>query len=434
MRSNIFNIFAALTLASIALFGSNAIAQDATRSLNDFSSISIIRDIDDTAQLCYSYWERGTFYRISDNNPMSTFMTISDPSVIIHDFEIMDDTVFFCGQYEDKAIAGYFDLLTFPTTDVWYFFVQNKVLDIYSLIKLDVYREGDELRMEMISTTGVNLDSRIMYTLVEARRTAGTNWGYSIMDTVKKMYSFDDVKVTKSCVMFTGRMVDEKDSTMVASAGLWVFPKPTYGFSLFQNGANIKTIYINPTSKSLIEHSIDDTVAVAFNVIGDRVVSNLFDATNYIGSCNISSINPPNHIKDIKYSTAEENFNILTGGDKEDIFNGVVFTVPVANHLFNGNIIYHEIAGYEVQSLTYIDANPFNFAASGHDISSTLHVHRFDQQVFYTCIPFSGDLSEAEEYEVNSDNWEKGEISNKAELDKLEIFNGTMSITTICIE
>ncbi len=429
MRSNIFNIFAALTLASIALFGSNAIAQDATRSLNDFSSISIIRDIDDNAQLCYSYWERGTFYRISDNNPMSTFMTISDPSVIIHDFEIMDDTVFFCGQYEDKAIAGYFDLLTFPATDVWYFIVdENK-----ALIKLDVYREGDELRMEMISRKDP-ITYRNVNTLVEARRTAGVNWGYTVMDTVKKMYSFDDVKVTKTCVMFTGRGADEKDSTIAVSAGLWVFPKPTYGFSLFQNYADISMIPIKPTSKSLIEQSDEDTVAVAFNIIGDMVVSNLFDATNYIGSCNIYPVESPNHIKDIKYSTDEMDFNILTGGDKEDVFNGIVYTVPVINHLYSGGISYRSISGYEVQSLTYIDANPFNFAASGHDNTSTLHVHRFDQQAPTDCIPIFDYESDAVGYEINKEEIGRNEKSRTATLYKLETFHGTLEITTICEE
>ena len=82
--------------------------------LDDFS---LIMKIDATSYMVYSDNGNKTFY-LESSGILSMFKYITDDDITINDFEISEDTVYYCGHKKvgatRYAMLGYFPLSNFP--------------------------------------------------------------------------------------------------------------------------------------------------------------------------------------------------------------------------------------------------------------------------------------------------------------------------------
>jgi hypothetical protein len=254
------------------------------------------------------------------------------------------------------------------------------------------------------------IQQRIYNTLVDAIKIPGGNWQFLIMDEADSIYAFDDVEVTDNFVMFSGRGC-RYGSSVPSHTEVWAFQKPTSTGSIFTYYPTRSRLEIIPESPVLIDKKQIDTVAIAENSDNITIVTSLFDATNYIGSCNISLVElvSARYVKDIKGSKENDSFEILTGGFKEDVFCSLILSIPINSYTSTWNINYRKLDNYEVQSLTYLTANPLHFAASGHKNTSVLHIFKYEQPSYGNCYPVYEITTNDKEYEIEQKSIKQGE-------------------------
>lgn len=385
-------LFASCLLLLAMQFGVTLKAQDLRRQLQAYSNTSIIRQYEEDRWLCYNYSIKGNeFYMVSSNGSQTPLMMLKNDNLQIMDFEIFNNMVYFCGHATENnvksAVLGFFPLGTFPNSPVEY----DIFHELASFNRLDVFTAEDQIHV-VLTATVKGIESRMVYTIVDARENNDGSWIYCVLDNKNIRCDFDDVAVSNNRVYFTARSARDDVPDAYNSTELWYFDKPVlYGVPLFLNTVQKRFHYNWPVGPVLIEHLYDDRVAMVLRKYPDDLVYFMFNGYSFTYTCKLIFDNSAEHLDifDIKYNRPTNKIDVLTGNRKESLWNSRIFTFHMYSWLFPVSIPVREFPGHEVQSLDYNGTMPDYYVASGHDIGENLNVYRYNQPDTGNCFPFS---------------------------------------------
>ena len=232
-------------LAAAMVFPDTALGQEMIVEIPYPHEHSIVRHIDDQSALIYNNSLKGNhFFRIDVNTPsVVTYKALSNSNLKILDFEIFVSVVYFCGETDTikpQAMFGYFHIANFPTGDIYI----DSVPTLRRFKKLEVFSIAGNIHVAMTATGLKGIDA-----VVDVRDVASNVWQYDIVNAPDKTYTFDDVAVTDTIVVYSGRLLEEPSPYIPI---FWYFPKPHYpGITLFFNTSGIHRIQLNNGSPSL---------------------------------------------------------------------------------------------------------------------------------------------------------------------------------------
>lgn len=161
----------------------------------------IVRDISGEKWLVYDWYLNGidmanAFLLVSENGTTAPILQLPSSIYLVNDFEIFDDTVYFCGRNNNgKAILGRFSLQGFPNTEVCVWTIP----EMCSFNKLDVGMINQVLHVLMTGEGALG-----GYNVVDATPLTSTYWDFCISD-VQLDWRFNDVALTTSNVVYSAR-------------------------------------------------------------------------------------------------------------------------------------------------------------------------------------------------------------------------------------
>lgn len=169
------------------------------------SENSIIRDISEKEWLVYNVflWSDSmekAFVKVTETGVSAPIMFLPNMVKTVNDFEIYDGYVYFCGENNAGiGMMGRFKLSDFPTAQVCMWSVPA----LMKMNKLDVKEMNSTLHVVMTGETALNSQH-----LVDAWEPSASsaNWVFNVTE-VDDDWLFDDVAITASWVVFSGRNV-----------------------------------------------------------------------------------------------------------------------------------------------------------------------------------------------------------------------------------
>ena len=371
-------------------------AQDLTREIMSASSSTIIRQWRADKWLCYNRGKANEFYMVSPNGSTTPYMTLENDSIMITDFEIFDDVVYFCGYKAANtynAMMGYFPLATFPNSIVKY----STIPDVFSFNRMDVFSAENQVHVVMTASKTYG-EAREVYTIVDAMENSDGSWMYYVLDDPEKSLHFDDVAVTDNFVVFTARSLRDDNYDSFNTTELWYFDKPTiYGVPVFLTSVDIRCLYNWPKGQVIIEHLYSDKFIIALRKGSDVIVSSLYDGLFYNNTCKLilnDSIDT-REVLDIKYNKSSDRYDILTCHPQNESLTSRILTVPLNNHYNpSGTVQMRTFRNKEIQSTDFLSLVPNQFVVSGHNHASNLIVCKYDQLSSGNCFELSTVVSE----------------------------------------
>ena len=255
-------------------------AQDKILNLFQYDEHSIVRTVDNTTWLVYSHGKSNIFNMVTPSGGTVSYKQLADDKLKILDFEIFEDYVFFCGVLDPAApdaIMGYFSLSNFPTSTVYF----DTLEEWAEFSKLDVFRVEDQLHVVMTAKYHNGKG-----TMVDAREYATNSWAYCDADFRNKYYSFFDVAVTDSYVVFTSWGNDIQSPFYLMQSILWIIQKPTSsGLPIFNNATGYMhkaELLDGSFGDILIKHTSGDDFVISSKVsIGLTLGVSFFSGLNY---------------------------------------------------------------------------------------------------------------------------------------------------------
>ncbi len=246
----------------------------------------------------------GTFYMREEG---TTFiLTATLRGIQVTDFEILNDTLFFCGNKKNKAVVGSIGINgLFSGTDVFniyesYFFEQAK--------KIAVYKNNNIFEVAVIGNSseghGISHFHWIIWNLTE----------YNYIETTG-MEVFEDVDVTDNYVV----AVENKGGVPNGAHYMRLFEKtasPSFLYSPI--GDDIYCIHTSNYSSNHVTHISGDTFAVVAlslqpnNYYGNLIL--LYNGTTYLGSIYTQLWNyykPQWCIRDFRYNPSDHKLYLL---------------------------------------------------------------------------------------------------------------------------
>lgn len=327
---------------------------------------SLIRTITPSTYMLFSYNGNNTFYYVDVLNTMSPFIIINEKEMIITDFEIMDDVVYFCGYSNSNnnytAVLGYFPLSGFPAVTVRY----NTTSGMRMFNRLDLYSiEGQE----HVVLTGI--DGQGISTIVDALHFSDTTWYYHIVDGKEFEDMFEDVvtvnRGNSSMVVFSSRDKTMNYPFMANYSRAWTFGfPPAANMPVFVNP--FKYFQIDQNTRGMVElESMDGWFASAYKTAADSLIVNRYSQTSYDRSVRIYC-DPSLTVKDIQYNY---NFgfplDVLVTSSSTATVNSYIYNVMEYNFDTNTIMKGHLYLDEDINSLALSSAMENYYRASGHE-------------------------------------------------------------------
>lgn len=265
---------------------------------------SIIREIDSTSRMVFTYYQglmTFSLYNDGSTNVINYETWGAYPTSYIYDFEIMGDTVYYCGQRDDNAMAGKFCYTSLPYVS-FQEYVPDPMNQILRFDRLDVYDNNGEKRMVMVGCyqDGVSCIAEII----------NENPNVRIAKPIDQREVFDDVAVTDGYIVTTSRLP-------TCTTGYYrLFRKPTSGMDMFTfNSANTNVAHMidfQVTDKLILEHCEGDYFAVAVvSPTGSGTVVGAYDPLGYAAKVEVYSNEDVYTPVDIKYDRITQQLHLL---------------------------------------------------------------------------------------------------------------------------
>ena len=360
----------ALLLALVFTFVPSLHAQEYTKQvLYENSSGSIIREYKEDTNIVYNVSDDfNGFLMVTEAGTMVPVLKIKEDSYV-NDFEIYNDTVYFCGQSYDAlnmrfiGFTGYFGLSAFPTTAIRAYYLPK----FKNLTRMELLHSayGGPMHIAMVGKTEEGFP-----TIADAIVMSPSTWNfyYSTGDGVDKVY--DDVAVTSSHVLAAVR------NTMDKSGEIYYFDHPLPGYTFLYGTAFKVSMDTNILSNIILEARDEDQFSSVCN-IQDGELSQMIDVVNYSGMSNIHNhviIEARTHTpRDLKYNPDEQKLDVLTNTMYYSIAYSEIF------HVNSSNIVDgHQYIDHHIRSLSYLNTSPYHFIASGFsDEGQYLYIYRY---------------------------------------------------------
>lgn len=351
---------------------------------------SIVREISVDDWLTCSYNNlHSTFTLVNESNTMAPALSL--PSYyFVSDFEIYNDTAYFCGYVDSTqpiAFFGYFEVSTFPTTTVYC----SRVRLVDKFNKIEVFNNNNTPHLVFTGIIGKHQNI-----LADALLLAPNSWDIYIsyiMDIPDLKY--DDIAVTDDYIVVTSRLFN-LDSGLIHffnKPPIYSTIFPFYHFSRSVQYDVVSPILItacnNNSFATLCQNTPSSFVTSQYNFIYD-IYS--LESTMYEGKC------------------LDINFNAYYNSVESVIFDkSIKYGATLAIHYDNAlptttSLTAHRFDFQHIQSIDYLDHNHPCFIASGYHIDEqVLRLYRYLYNNWHTCM---------EETEISTKR-----IDNKRKLD-----------------
>ena len=313
----------------------------------------------------------GFYLRDNTNNPI-VFVPFND--VIVTDFEILNDTVFFCGYNLNGGYVGSFDINLYfsgagPISFALLENINGTALFDHAT-KIDVYEGKWGTEMAVIG------DISNSYGIADVFWTSSWHMLYYYIEP-SGVEVFEDVAVTDHYVVAV-----ENKGYPHGSHYMRIFNRSNYWTNSFLTsplGEQIHFIHTSNYSRNLVTHLCGDTFAIAVmrleqnNIYGNCLL--LYDGTTYLGSTFMQLANFYDtrwKLYDFRYNKLDRGLYLL-----EDTYN-IMTGDTVSSLLFRYNYPYYSgsAKGYYTSNTEYwksFDCNDLgNKFGSGVSVSNEL--------------------------------------------------------------
>ena len=384
MKNNIFfivliPIFALLSTANTAKAQINShIESIPTQYGNFYNAIGRVSPVNDSIIYSYHHWGTGEFIEtnIYATTPPQSRKFDVPKGFTIYDFEILNETIYFCGAYQDSAIIGYFPIDAFttgfyPSTGT----INPSVAFSYALIpKIEKLT-----KMDVVDSSGV--------TIVAAVRNMSSLPGY--FDNGIFLFRFNSSTVNYSYKIYLNYPVNPFYNDIAITDNYYVCS------GAFYNGSTmiIAMTYIEKTNPSIFYYQLYVETAGDMNscfysiehTVGDEVV-----ISSLVHNTGSSAYYIPIHVYDVSIQSftssqiipvlektqynnkmlffSEDSTLLLLNTNcypSNNYTNSVIYNLkPYANSSYTTNTIYDTTSRYN--SLARF-SNDF-FLATGEDL------------------------------------------------------------------
>lgn len=265
---------------------------------------SIIREIDSTRRMVFTYYQglmTFSLYNDGSTNVINYENWGAYPTSYIYDFEIMGDTVYYCGQRNGNALVGKFCYTSLPNVS-FQEYVSYPEDQILKFDRLDVYNNDGEIRRVMVGCYQ-NGD----YCIAEIINDDPVIF---IAKPINQSEMFDDVAVTDGYIVTASRLP-------ICNTGYYrLFRKPTMGVDMFSynlvNTNVAHTIDFQVNDKLILEHCEGDYFAVAVvSPTGSGTVVGAYDPLGYAAKVEVYSNEDVYTPVDIKYDRITQQLHLL---------------------------------------------------------------------------------------------------------------------------
>ena len=243
--------FIAIFFAAMALFPSIANGQDAIYEINvPASKKTIVREMKENVAIVYSYdGADGWFSYVDMNAPFCYSAEI--PLLEVNDFEIYNDTVYFCGMGGGVAVAGLFDINAtfFMGASAQYVFMPSSIYchmddpmpnyeNIIELRKIEVMdNPRGKPHMLMIGDATCTHSGNMVNRCIVDVYHDGIDWEIAMAQEHESILYVDDIAVTDNFVIAAGHKHPQDGEYLT------IFPRP---ISPTNNIFNGNLSYYNP--------------------------------------------------------------------------------------------------------------------------------------------------------------------------------------------
>lgn len=361
-----------IILFALLLFtGLSSSGQELTRNFYQTTDeYSIVREVAKNEWLVLNYhYPEHVFWLVTESGTTSTGLRILDYDLTISDFEIFDDTVFFCGNALSTAIFGYYDLASFPSSTIHW--VQWTEHFPAAFEKLDIYRDNTTTHAVFTATEGENLNM-----IVDAMHTSSSHWSFNWASPYDDDYVFDDIAVTDSYIVAVSRY--QPSGLYVCQPGkVWFIPRPSSG-TIFPATATYQITPFDLFSKAVLEHCEGNFVTVtSTNINPINLGCAAYNGPSFFSAVNASLFSLWERVVDAKYNKDSREMDIVTKPYKYSS-DSYVYHLTQSLHNTGGPVDCHQYSDEHLYSIDYLTHLPDCFIAVGHDAqTSILKVYRY---------------------------------------------------------
>ena len=373
---------AALLLTTLFLAIYPASAQEYVVSYTGHSAVDqIIRAIDNTTNLvCNNFSTNGYAYIMQKDGVTSfDYFFLSNDITAISDFEIYNDTVFFCGTiskaYGDIGLFGYFPLAYFPNPVVTYI----EIPWMSTLKKLEVERFADSLH---VVTTAKTLSGRSA--IIDALNKI-TYWNVNYYIADSSVVSFDDVAISSNYVVFSSLV----SGRTFNSGRFWFVSKPTSSGASIMPALSSTRSFSIAGSPILLQACRADTILAVFPyglltmlpvTLPVRIMT--FNGIYNINNFSFSKTADLVYLKNIRYNKTDRllGIDIITATAGTTHSHIYTFKHPVAP--LPSSIQSHGYANVGINSIDAISSN--QFVAAGK-YGNGLYMFKFTHNIWNNC-------------------------------------------------
>ncbi len=363
---------AILLLDSFSAFG-----QEFIKSPSVKTATSIVREVSEHEWLVYSYdgGSEGWFTLVNDMS--STAPRMSLPlSHYVSDFEIYNDTVYYCGWVDSIrsiALFGYFELSSSLATPVYC----CRFPELKRLSKLVVF--NNENKPHVVFTGLMDLS---LFTLGDAIENAPNIWYFNLTtNTTGDSLSYDDVAVIKNYIVATSRIID-RDSGIIH-----YFNKPSSYTTMFPLFI-YRPIAYPTTTPILITSCLDNNFATLCKSSASSFVMSRYKPFNDDGSFQSTYYG---ECRDINFNSTDDYVEVLVYDQIEKYKGGLAIhydhtlpsTVSLPVHIYQNP--YNN--GCDLCSIDYLEYNPKCFIASGTNYNGygMLELYKYKYDEWHLC-------------------------------------------------
>lgn len=347
-----------------------------TKEIQIMGDSSVIRRITTDKWMVYSNYKGTTrFYAVSASGATANYLQISVKDTHIYDFQIIKDTVFFCGYVNvngtTQALLGYFPLAGFPNVTV-----KCKTFDyLKSFRKMAVFTAGEQIHVVMTSTKSINNAG----TMVDARRVAGNSWEVNTVDNMLVTETFDDVIVTSKHIIFSSRYfrLIPQDAPGYDFTRIWFIDRPVYaGTSIFSTSIFTRSIQSpSPTDAVLLENIGNDCFISVNPIAGNYLLASRFGGTYYDASAQFHA-DGTTQLKDLENNQLYDTHEVLVNTQTSTRRGSYIYHLKESMFDQGGAYYRHYYDNDFIHSLCWDNTPDYLFAASGMNLGNL-------QQRFY---------------------------------------------------
>ena len=370
MNASKYKCISNYALAVLLLVPNVSFCQEFIKATKVQCDTTLVREVSENQWLACSYDGMNSVFTMVGTSTYAPTLALPN-YYYISDFEIYNDTVYFCGWIDSSfgvALFGYFSLLTFQPSTV--FCCHISVLN--RLYKLAVFNNEGKPHVVF---TGDKYKNRPV--LADAISPSPDLWYFNYLYNAEiDFLIYDDVAVTDNFIIATSRIFD------LDSGIIHYFDKPlSYTTIFYPHYVTYRSVQYKTYSPILVTACTEDYFAT---LCKDGVASFVMSKYQWLNDDYSleSSLNYGN-CRDINYNADSNSVEVLVyeknikyGGSLALHYSPLSYSFPsIPAHVY----YYHSL-----HSIDYLNNNPKCFISSGINMG-LLHLYKYEYDSWSLC-------------------------------------------------